>query len=81
MVKVINAKKDGQGDDLPLKPLTLLRMPSVERRVGIKQSQIYNLIRCGKFPKPIRLGERIVAWVERDVEAWIEGQITMSREA
>jgi len=33
----------------------------------------------GRFPKPISLGARAVGWVDAEVEAWLAGQIELSR--
>lgn len=32
--------------------------------------QMYNAIADGKFPKPIKIGERAVAWVESELVEW-----------
>ena len=39
------------------------------------RSQLYRLIRAGKFPKPIRLSENRVAFCEHEIDAWIELKI------
>ncbi len=31
------------------------------------------------FPEPIKIGARAVAWVEEEVDAWIEARIEASR--
>jgi len=49
----------------------LLRLPAVVAAVGLKKSMIYNLIRDGKFPKPVVLHVRAVAWRPEDVNAFI----------
>lgn len=49
----------------------LLRLPAVVAAVGLKKSMIYNLIRDGKFPKPVVLNVRAVAWRHEDVNAFI----------
>lgn len=49
----------------------LLRMPDVVAAVGLKKSMIYSLIRAGKFPKPVILNVRAVAWRQDDVHAFI----------
>lgn len=36
---------------------------------GQCKSQIYNLIREGKFPKPLKLGKSSI-WREQDIENW-----------
>jgi len=57
------------------KHLKLLRLAEVRNRVPYSRSTIYQLIAQGKFPKPISLGERAVAWLESDIDAWIEARI------
>lgn len=54
----------------------LLRRPEVEARTGLSRSTIYQWMKDGRFPKPVRLGERIVAWRESDVTAWLESRET-----
>lgn len=53
----------------------LLRLPAVETATGYKRSTIYRLIQQGKFPPPISLGARASAWVEDEIDGWIEGRI------
>ena len=50
---------------------TILRMPEVIERTGISRAQVYTLIGCDEFPRPIRIGKRAVGWVETDIQAWI----------
>jgi prophage regulatory protein len=40
--------------------------------VGLRRTQIAELIKCGQFPKPIPLSDtgRAVAWLEADLVAW-----------
>jgi predicted DNA-binding transcriptional regulator AlpA len=40
----------------------LLRIDDVRRIVALSRSEICRLIGLGRFPKPIPLGERAVAW-------------------
>jgi prophage regulatory protein len=57
----------------------LLRLPQVMARVGLRPTRIYELMGDGSFPKPIRLGERAVAWLESEVDAWIVAQAEKPR--
>ncbi len=61
--------------------LRFLRLPSVISRTGLSRSTIYLRVSTGTFPKPVSLGGRAVAWVESEIEDWIEAQIAMSRKA
>ncbi len=56
-------------------PISLLRLPHVIARVGLKRTAIYEGVRLGTFPAPIRLGRRCVAWPSDTVEAWIAARI------
>ena len=57
------------------------RLPQVRQRVPYSRSEIYRLISLGKFPKPITLGERAVAWDMDEVEAWIRARIDARKSA
>lgn len=50
----------------------LLRRPVVEARTGLSRSTLYDWMKRGDFPQPVKLGARIVAWRESDVTAWLE---------
>lgn len=52
----------------------LLRLPEVESVCGRKRSSIYKDIQAGKFPAPIKIGARSVAWNSADIKKWIESR-------
>ncbi len=56
-------------------PKRLLRLPDVREAVGLSRSEIYRLIGLGRFPAPVPLGERIVAWDATEVMGWIQARI------
>jgi prophage regulatory protein len=56
----------------------LLRRPGVEDKVGFKHSAIYELIKRGEFPSPIRIG-RSSFWLESEIDSWIERRVSESR--
>ena len=39
------------------------------------RASIYRLIAAGQFPRPYSLGARAVAWLESDIDAWIEARV------
>lgn len=53
----------------------VIRLPEVKSLTGISRSQIYELIKKGKFPRQINLGARAVGWVESEVQEWIQQRI------
>jgi hypothetical protein len=38
---------------------------------GVPKSTWYALMATGQAPKPVKLGPRSVAWIEREVEIWM----------
>ena len=52
----------------------LLRRPEVEARTGLSRSTLYDWMKRGDFPQPVKLGTRLVAWRESDVTAWLESR-------
>ncbi len=46
----------------------LIRLPEVLERTGYGKSWIYRLINDGKFPAPVKIGSRAVAFVESEID-------------
>jgi len=44
-----------------------------EKGIGFSRGQIWRRVRAGTFPKPIKIGANRNAWVEDEIEAWLEG--------
>ena len=57
----------------------LMRLPEVMKRTGFGRSQIYRLVNIGEFPKQIQISPGSVAWLESELEAWMEDRIRQSR--
>lgn len=55
-----------------------LRMWAVTRLTGLGRSTIYRLVAQDKFPSPVRLSNRTVAWRRTDLERWTEGRPTVA---
>lgn len=51
-----------------------MRLPAVESAVGMKRTFIYDGIKRGTFPKPVRIGGQSVAWRQSDIAAWINSR-------
>jgi len=49
----------------------LMRAEETRKASGCRSvQQLYNLIAEGRFPKPIKIGQRAVAWIETEVIEW-----------
>lgn len=71
------------GNDAAQQSMTnerFLRIEEVEDRVGLKQSSIYEFIKLGAFPKQVLIGKRSVAWLESEINEWIQNCIRQREE-
>lgn len=59
-------------------PLRMERMADLQGRVGLKKSQLFQLIKDGEFPKPVKVG-RASLFVSAEVDAWLSERIRQAR--
>jgi len=57
----------------------LMRLPAVIERTGYSRSWIYELINQEQFPKPVKIGTRAIAFIESEIEEFIQKLISKSR--
>lgn len=60
-------------------PVRLLRLKEVLAICGKSRSSIYDAIKKGNFPKPVKLGANTSAWISSEIEEWIEACIRASQ--
>ncbi|AJR00846.1 Transcriptional regulator, AlpA like [Enterobacteriaceae bacterium bta3-1] len=58
---------------------SLIRLPEVLKRTGFGKAWIYRLISEGRFLAPVKIGVRAVAFVESEVDEWIQSVIETRR--
>ncbi|EMV7411601.1 AlpA family transcriptional regulator [Enterobacter soli] len=58
----------------------LLRLPEVMHKTGYGKAWIYHLINEGLFPQPVKIGARAIAFIESEVDEWIQSAIDRSRQ-
>ncbi len=51
--------------------LELVRESELRRIVKLSHATIWRLCRAEKFPKPVKLSERAIAWRLVDIERWL----------
>ena len=56
-----------------------LRLKQVCHLTGLGRSMIYQMQAERRFPQRIKLGERAVGWLEREVQEWLAQRIEISR--
>jgi prophage regulatory protein len=52
-----------------------LSMKQVLERVGLSRTTLYERMDAGTFPQSIALGPKRIAFVESQVDAWMQAQI------
>lgn len=55
--------------------MRVLRLPEVEKKVGLRHSAIYKWMKLGRFPKPVSMGVAAKGWIEAEIDAFIEARI------
>ncbi len=59
--------------------MRFLRLKEVLAICGKSRSSIYDAIRKGEFPKPVKLGENSSGWIDIEIEIWMRTCIKASR--
>jgi prophage regulatory protein len=59
-------------------PALFVRMTAVVRMTGLGRSTIYRMMAEHKFPSPVRLAKRAIAWRRIDLEQWSAGRPPVS---
>lgn len=55
-----------------------LRMAVVVRITGLGRSTIYRMVAERRFPSPVRLAKRAIAWRQSDLDRWSEARQTVA---
>ena len=57
-------------------PDPILKRPRVQELTSLPVSTMYLYVSKGKFPAPVRLGERSVGWRLSDVQGWLDSRVS-----
>lgn len=57
--------------------MRFLRLNDVIAAIGLSRSTIYKFMDEEVFPKTIPLGGRAVAWLESEIEEWMEQRLAL----
>ena len=53
----------------------LLKLYEVAELLNVCKSQVYNLVKQGYLPKPIKIGKRGSGWLQSDIDSWFKSKI------
>lgn len=54
-------------------PSRLLRLSEVRARIPICKSTLWNWVKQGRFPSPLKIGPNTTVWNENEVDCFIRG--------
>lgn len=52
-----------------------ISLRDVLARTSLSKTHTYRLINGGQFPRPVSLGPRRVAFIEREVDDWLQARM------
>lgn len=58
---------------------SLIRLSEVLKRTGYSKAWVYVLISRGQFPQSVKIGARAIAFIESEIDDWIDQRIAESR--
>ncbi|HHU4723134.1 TPA: helix-turn-helix transcriptional regulator [Klebsiella quasipneumoniae] len=58
---------------------SLIRFTEVQRRTGYSKAWIYRLLKEKRFPASVKIGTRAIAFVESEIDEWVNQRIAESR--
>jgi prophage regulatory protein len=53
-----------------------LREKHVLKLLPVAHSTLWDWVRNGDFPAPIKLSEKVTVWSEADIDAWLEAKFS-----
>ncbi|EIX9327983.1 TPA: AlpA family transcriptional regulator [Klebsiella pneumoniae] len=59
--------------------LKFIRLSEVQRRTGYSKAWLYRLMSQKKFPSSVKIGSRSIAFIESEIDEWINQRIAESR--
>ena len=59
--------------------MRFIKLPQVISITGLSRSAVYQAINEGRFPKQINLGARSIAFLESEVQEWMEACVANRR--
>jgi prophage regulatory protein len=54
--------------------LGVFRAKEVAQLLGIHEMTVWRWARCGRFPRPIKIGEQVTGWLGCDIKEWLKAK-------
>lgn len=59
----------------PMEEINLISFDEVKELIPMSKSRLYTLMREGKFPRPVKIGEHRAVWIKHEVLAYRAARI------
>ncbi|EFG1479070.1 TPA: AlpA family transcriptional regulator [Escherichia coli] len=59
--------------------LKVILLSEVLKRTGYSKAWVYALMSRGQFPQSVKIGARAIAFIESEIDDWIDQRIAESR--
>ena len=60
--------------------MKVLKIKQVAAEINVSVPQVYKFVSLGRFPKPIKLGERGSGWLVTEIDAWLQTRVDLRDE-
>ena len=54
----------------------ILRLDDVKSKTGLGRTTIYDQVRAGDFPRPIKISSRAIGWIDEEIEGWVQDRVS-----
>ena len=57
-----------------------LREKHILKQIPVAHSTLWDWVRDGDFPAPIKLSEKVTVWSKTEIDSWLEAKFTRSED-
>ncbi len=53
----------------------IVKLPRAIQITGLSRARLYEQIKAGTFPQPVKLGKRSVGWLQHELMTWLDRRV------
>jgi prophage regulatory protein len=57
-----------------MEEIKLMRFKKLRENVALGRTTIWQMVKDGRFPAPVRIGKNGIAWRSDEIQAWIKSR-------
>ncbi len=58
-----------------MEELQFYRVSELTKILSVSRASIYNWLKKGTFPKPIKISDSVTVWRKSDIEDWVSSRV------